>query len=168
MSNAVLIDSYDPPGFPLRPDLASFSNWTLVLAGSLLGPCNRCHIGTILVHLLTFSVSFLRVVQAKKGACFNMETAVDDRAALATMVTANKRAFNGGTDSQYITRPRSRHVLYNIRRIPMEGSQALVAALGPWHLLVLVWPCSVGGTRYLSETKFGLTEPMLRAPLTLF
>ena len=45
MTNSFLIDSYDPPGIPRKPNLVSFSK---------LNPCpsNRCQKGTILVHLL--------------------------------------------------------------------------------------------------------------------
>ena len=58
--NVFLINSYGPPGIPHKPDLVSFSD---------LNPCpsNSCHKGTMLVHLLVFWVSFLQVVQAKKG-----------------------------------------------------------------------------------------------------
>ena len=63
-----VIDLYDPPGIPLKPSLVSFSK---------LNPCpsNHCHKGTILVHLLAFWVSFLQVVPAKKGICFDRQTA---------------------------------------------------------------------------------------------
>ena len=56
-----LLDSYDPPGIPLKANLLSFSNMNHC-------PSNRCHKWTILVHLLAFWVGFLQAVQAKKGA----------------------------------------------------------------------------------------------------
>ena len=56
------INSHDPPGIPLKPNLVSFSK---------LKPCapNRSHNWTILVHLLVFWVSILQVVQAKTDIC---------------------------------------------------------------------------------------------------
>ena len=77
-----LIDLYDPPGIPLKPNLVSFSN---------MNPClsNQCHKWTILVHLLAFWVSFLQVVQAQKIICFDMQTAASAYAALATAQQTN-------------------------------------------------------------------------------
>ena len=37
---------------------------------------NRCQNWTILVHLLSFWVHFLQIVQANKGTCFDMQTGV--------------------------------------------------------------------------------------------
>ena len=62
---------------PLKPNLVSFPNLKP-------RPSNRCHNWTILVHLLAFWVSFLRVVQAKKGTCLDMQTSASILAALAT------------------------------------------------------------------------------------
>ena len=46
-------------------------------------PCNHCHKWTILVHVLAFWVSFLQLMQGKKGNCFDMQMAVGACAALA-------------------------------------------------------------------------------------
>ena len=55
-----LLNLYDPPGIPLKPNLVSFLSWNLVLS-------NCCHKSTILLHVLAFWMSYLWVVQAKKG-----------------------------------------------------------------------------------------------------
>ena len=47
-------------------------------------PSNHCHYWTVLVHLLAFWVSFLQVMQAKKGICFDMQMAASAHAALVT------------------------------------------------------------------------------------
>ena len=53
---------------------------------SKLNPCpsNCCYNWTILVHLPVFWVSFLQVVQAKKGCCLDMQTAASTCVAFVT------------------------------------------------------------------------------------
>ena len=102
--NIVLIDTHDPPGIPLKPNLVPFSN---------LNPCasNHSHKWTILLHLLAFWVHFLQAVQAKKGICYadssQCPCCLDDSTA--------QRVFNCDiTCSQCTSHQQSKHASYKI------------------------------------------------------
>ena len=118
MPKASLIESYDLPGIPLKPDLVSFSN---------LNPCpsNNRHKWTILVDLLTFEWVFLQVVQAKKGRYFDMHTAAGAGTALATARQTKKFHLWRHPFPTRLTSTLNARLVWSLSILIMEGSWAL-------------------------------------------
>ena len=109
-----LIDLYNPPGIPLKPNLVSFSK---------MNPCasNCCQKWTTLVHLLVSWVSFLQVTPAKKSICFDMQMA-----AQCPCCIGNGVADNGfSIVMSLVPHQLSRRASYEIFEISMERSWAL-------------------------------------------
>ena len=122
-----LLDSYDPYGIPLKPNSVSFSN---------LNPCpsNRCQKLTILVHLLVFWVSFLQVVQARKGICLDMQMVASAHAALATAWQTKGFLLWCHSFCVLATSMSKERLIWNLPRFSVEQS---------W---VLEWRCYSPGT----------------------
>ena len=114
---------YDPPGIPLSLKLllASFSN---------LNPCpsNCCYNGAvnILVQLVGVLSEFLPVVQAKKGTIPALSLTCRRQPVPVSYWRGARQAKV--TPPAVPNAPRSRHhsrrALYEIKRVPMEGSWA--------------------------------------------